>query len=550
MTGSPSPLRSRSNGPRGARSVSGCLTCRRRRVKCKMRNTPCDNCQHLNLACAPSFHHNFKNWTPITAQRPQIRVPKDVSDPELATNVNLEELESGMTETPLEATDTTREALPQDVLLWLSSGFNNDEFNLALPSPGQNFESRVPIEADYDLHSDYVDDWTLPPSSSPFQHEFNASHNVSRYHDKATCITTTTVRSQAPSNAASVAAPTSSGSRCGLDGLDSFLSSTFSCNSSSMLDIPPQIAQVYGNSHGGMPLLSQYENEMPKLLTAKASPWNPFNYMLNSTRDSPSSPLRHGILSWTCCYLSCRNQNHAYSGTAYYVFASNAIQNIVSELATCWSQEYSTMKSPKRSEMMYMLLSTAYFLSQCDIMLCDYQSLYDRLDSIKELLQQHWNKLKPSLSTLDRRLLTWLAYLDLRCSLFGNHKLRRTGNSKQYKDLISILIDLGALSSLRSVSGGQSYLSECYGDSYPETELQEDLAQEPCHMKCDDVLSIFSSLNSFESWNEEHPPQSGDSIIEELRNAKIQALRANLSRIRAVSALSVLYHEDGCLTFR
>jgi hypothetical protein len=120
-------------------------------------------------------------------------------------------------------------------------------------------------------------------------------------------------------------------------------------------------------------------------------------------------------------------------------------------------------------------------------------------------------------------------------SLFGNQKYRRAGHLKEQKDLISVLTDLDGPLSLRVVSGGQSYLRACYGNSYPTTELQDDLRQEPCHMKCDDVLSIFSSLNCFETWNEEHPLESGDSVLEELRSAKIQGLRANLSRIRAVS---------------
>lgn len=78
-------------------------------------------------------------------------------------------------------------------------------------------------------------------------------------------------------------------------------------------------------------------------------------------------------------------------------------------------------------------------------------------------------------------------------------------------------------------------MSDCYGDSYPRTELQEDLLQEPCHRKCDDILSIFGTLNAFERWNEEHPlVENADSMIEEFRVAKIQALRANISRVRAV----------------
>jgi hypothetical protein len=40
---------------------------------------------------------------------------------------------------------------------------------------------------------------------------------------------------------------------------------------------------------------------------------NPHNYMLKSAQLTPDSLLRHGILSWACSYISCREQHPAYS---------------------------------------------------------------------------------------------------------------------------------------------------------------------------------------------------------------------------------------------
>jgi hypothetical protein len=53
----------------------------------------------------------------------------------------------------------------------------------------------------------------------------------------------------------------------------------------------------------------------------------------------------------------------------------------------------------KIAEKLYMLLSTPFFLSNCDPMLCDYASLHTRLESVKELFQTHWAQLAPSLGT-------------------------------------------------------------------------------------------------------------------------------------------------------
>jgi hypothetical protein len=301
------------------------------------------------------------------------------------------------------------------------------------------------------------------------------------------------------------------------------------------LNIPQQMSIVYGNSHGELPLLHRYENHMPNLLTSKNSPWNPYRYMLNSTQDTPDSPLRHGILSWTCSYISYREQNPTYSGAAYYVSASGSISSLLQELTISTGSLVPTRRNEKTAEKLYMLLSTAFFLCQCDMMLCDYSSMQSRLDSIKNLFERHWTHLSPSLGSLESRLLIWLAYLDLRSSLFSKQNRPLVESRQGNHDLLHTLVKLKAFPSLRAYPEGESYLSESFGGNYPRDEIEEDLIQEPCHIKCDDILSVLSSLSAFESWDDAVARHRiGDPMIEELRTSKIEALRANIARIRAV----------------
>lgn len=132
MCPSPSRTHTRPNRVKRARSVLGCLTCRRRRVKCIVQKSPCDNCQHLNLACTPSFHSNFKNWTPSVASHSHEGTPKGVPEPELVLDTGLEAIESGGDEGASDDTGFTVEDLPQDLILWLSNGANNGSFNLGM----------------------------------------------------------------------------------------------------------------------------------------------------------------------------------------------------------------------------------------------------------------------------------------------------------------------------------------------------------------------------------------------------------------------------------
>lgn len=50
------------------RSFAGCLSCKRRKVKCDGL-TPCSACRRQNVCCVSSFGANFKNWEPETHQQ-------------------------------------------------------------------------------------------------------------------------------------------------------------------------------------------------------------------------------------------------------------------------------------------------------------------------------------------------------------------------------------------------------------------------------------------------------------------------------------------------
>jgi hypothetical protein len=546
MSPSTPPSQERQKRARGARSVLGCLTCRRRRVKCTVHKSPCHNCQHLNLTCTPSFHYNFKNWTPTDTTQQHVENPPGGSQSEPTMSPTSQAHESGDAEDLSAGNSQIAENLPQDILFWLSTGLNNGSCDMATSSMEPDSENQSSPPQKHRNLPFSVDFWDSLSLQNISNNGYNDLFELSTYGNRIPQLDATATER----NDDAMSVPSNHDNQTNFNGmleqLATISSTSGSFGLSNIWNIPPQVPQIFGNSPCDMAILNQHESNMPKLLTAKTSPWNPFSYMLNSTRNRPESPLRHGILSWTSCYLSCKEQNPTHSGVAYYVSALKAVKDIISELRGDVNLEGFSRRPSSKSEKLYMLLSTSYFLSQCDVMLCDYKSLYDRLDSIRDLFEEHWGGLNGSLSTLDRRLLTWLAYLDLRSSLFGNQRFRRPRRLTKQRDLISVLIDLDGLSSLRVVSGGQSYLSACYGDTYPATELQDDLRQEPCHTKCDDVLSIFSSLNNFETWNDEHPPNSGGDMLEELRSAKIQALRANLSRIRAVSNKFIETLENKC----
>lgn len=518
MAPSPTPIPPGRKRLGGARSVSGCLTCRRRRVKCTVQTAPCPNCRRLGLACNASFHGNFKSWTPQKVSQ-ELRQADEIPDRDslFERSGETNEVDYGQFASRA-ATDDSE--IPQDVLLWLSDGLGHGQFDtptaLSLPSGPDLRDTWGTSQIDSVQYEDHAADYRQTPDQNALGSE--------RRTDDLSGMNPDSVISVSP------ASP-----RVGMSDrysddctLQTVALTSFDPNGNWAL--PPQVPQVYGNSHGTMPLLSTFETAMPTLLTSKASPWNPYNFMASSTLLSPSSPLRHGILSWTCSYLSIESSSPFSQGAAYYVSASSSTHTLVSELMI----EHQNDLSMK----LYMLLSTAFFLSHCDLMLCDYASFQTRLESIKNLFYHRWNTLGPHLGSLERRLLIWLAYLDLRSSLFGTRKAlsASSSSSSNRKNLLDVLSDLNALKSLRAVTSGRSYLSDCFGDAYPAEEVREDLVQEPCHVRCDDILLILSKISEFDQWNHEHRQSvEADSTMQELRAAKIEAFQANIARVRAVS---------------
>ncbi|KAH8693890.1 hypothetical protein BGW36DRAFT_429917 [Talaromyces proteolyticus] len=460
---------------RGTRSVGGCLTCRRRRVKCSSRILPCDNCQRLKLSCSSSFHWNFKTWQPdskYAMQSPSGSVNQLANDTELhpyLLPISHDPGSSACQGTGLQSNMCIDASNAAD------SDFNPNHDNIAandlLMIPDINTESNM----------------TSLPSLTPVARD-NADEDVNQ-----------------------------------------------------ILELDAPSIQYPGSSLWAMPslvtddsaLLDDQAAKMPWLLTVKQSAWNPYQFMLDTTRRNANSPLKHSILGWCSAYISCQSKSQlSFLGTFYYLSAADSLGPIIENLST-----NNIAKSASIAESLYMLFSTAYFLNSCDLMLSDFRSYYERTDLIRVAVKENWAKIKENLGTLESRLLIWLAHFDLRYSLFSS---RRSPDN-----LFNILVGLGAFPFLRSYPEGHSYLSPCFGNKYPRKELEEDLVQEPCHAMCDQIFAIMGRINAFASWNEEHQQYfEWDNTLKELRTAKIEVLQAQIAKIRAECALLMREQQD------
>ncbi|PLB44425.1 hypothetical protein P170DRAFT_503159 [Aspergillus steynii IBT 23096] len=121
--------------------------------------------------------------------------------------------------------------------------------------------------------------------------------------------------------------------------------------------------------------------------------------------------------------------------------------------------------------------------------------------------------------------------MELRYLLVGGED----ADAGQYeKDLMTVLIELDAVPTLRGARRQQPYLTEFFGNVIPREENDEDLRKERCREKYDALFFYLSKVRAFKAWDQSAKSRiTEEPLIEELREAQIDALRADLGRIHA-----------------
>lgn len=272
---------------------------------------------------------------------------------------------------------------------------------------------------------------------------------------------------------------------------------------------------------------------VPEWLSTKESIWSCFHYLVNSARAIPNSPLCHGILSWTYAYLSRSNATLESARAEHYATASASVQLLSNELCGSPDSGPSAWRTVNRSDQLSLYVSSTFFLCHHDLMTGHYASFATRMYKSKTILQRHWAE-GTTPGAIESRIVIWLAFLELRFFFLGGEIFSDPGPQN---DLMTILTDLKAVPVLRRVHNQQSVLSECFGNGLPQEENEEDLRKDRCRLKFDDLMYYLARVRRFEIWDTEHEQRrlAGEALLQELRDAKVEALRAELGRLQAVS---------------
>ncbi|KAJ5398272.1 hypothetical protein N7509_006385 [Penicillium cosmopolitanum] len=252
--------------PRASRSVSGCLTCRRRKVKCTSRSSPCEPCTRLRLSCIASFQENIRVWSASGGLRPK---------------------------------NTTKTRHTKQSINTASSHdlFPDDSQVDQAASPGLA-EDCSPRNAIYDF---------LERRTSPAN--INRSGG-SVQTNVATGSIKNSICEDVPEGNNDLALSVSRQSASDPSPIDSWIAfgSSLPPYSPIFSSLPVDdglsgILSTLPGQNWDIATWTQYMNRVPEWLSTKRSMWSCYHYLINLAQAIPDSPLFHGILSWTYAYL-------------------------------------------------------------------------------------------------------------------------------------------------------------------------------------------------------------------------------------------------------
>lgn len=478
---------------RSTRSVTGCLTCRRRKVKCTSRATPCEPCRRLGLSCDSSFGKNFKSWTGKNDGRETASLTQIAR--ELAANSSSER--QGSLDEP---EGIAAAGSGQGIAAVIADDGPKDDSHLGIPDKDPSFSLLDFIFSD------------LATEITPM--DFNQSNTSDSLYNMDWTISET----------------------------NNTQGGTGERNSNTSL-IQSQVGRsAHAGQHTDMNLpqasltdqtMSNTMFRVPEWLSTKKSIWTCFHYLVNSARAVPNSPLCHAILGWAYAYLSQLNAGPDASRAEHYGTASAAIRILSQELSGNTVTSQSLWNGTNPTDLLSLYVSSTFFLCQHDLMTGDFGTFMDRLQDAKLVFQRMWAE-GTTPGPIESRIVIWLAFLELRFYFLGGGMFVQ---STAEKDFMTILMELKALPLLRRIRTQTSILSECFGNGLPQEENEEDLRKDRCRGKFDDLMFYLAKCRSFEAWDDKFREQlkTGDYLAQELRQAKIEVLEADMKRLQAAS---------------
>ncbi|KAL1901004.1 hypothetical protein Sste5346_002068 [Sporothrix stenoceras] len=505
------------------RSVWGCLTCRRRKVKCQSRDTPCAACRRLQLDCVPSFGGNFKQW-----RRQRLSSAEGPTGPSQSQSQLLAQTSSQTySQTSSQPSPSPSPSVSQTPQLSIQTPYSPSAVNAFLAMSQAGWDMNMPF-----LFGDAPSPFSELPGPPPAftSPDLYAPPSYLTDNDQVLALgSRLNMTSSTPQTDdgfflsdmdMSLQTPSPSTAVWSSHSHTNFLASP-------MMPPPPtpslSTLPSYTDSPADRSLVVYYKRNLASFFSVKsafaspaASPWNFYSYAIRAAEHQPDSPLRHSILAWTSAYLLVKGDtptsgmgdalDHALQ-VRHYARARQAADTLKEELTGRGGYgkqlvpSFASTSSAASTSSLRMLLATTLFLAYGDILSGDTARLVHALAGIAHVLGSDWPRFRAAIGPVEARILVWLAYLDLRAGLWAPSS--GGGLFRFLRDHVGggPSSSSSGIAALRGNGGPQEYyLATCFGAALPAHELHDDLLQEPAKRLSDEIMGVFAEVADLEGW--------------------------------------------------
>ena len=523
------PKRGRGDGDELTAQLTGCLTCRKRKVRCRG-GDPCQNCSRMNITCHSSFDTNLRiRVSTSTGQKDVGARPK----PARATNPKPQPV-MAVSPSLIDFDSRTKPMAPN-----FQSHFNT--FHLASPSPifasePQNIPQFGHVSDVDALHfsGGWGFDFSYPPS---VEHGFQIPTDVSMGAPMGIpAIAYSQFRPPTPASQQTYSISDSEGSISSrsqsqsVDGTKEWVPRR--------RKRPKKAAATLtqpGNTAGSSPDNTSVRSQ-DNASTTQDSQWTLESWALDFVKKcAPHCPMRQAVLAWKSRESAADVTSTNPEAETWYIQSSDQVDKLMT-LSNPTVQLGTLQPVTNAGE---IIICTSLFLNRYDILIGDVEAADSRLERITRWLADHPGDL--NLSGFASKLLLFASYLQIRLNMFG-------GSFPRYTFLLDVLVDRPDHHQI--VEKSHSFFWEMFGNDFPQKLLAEDLEKIPISLRLHEMFCLLASMLHYRSAQRSQSASQDPAIWEDHLSARYAGIESDLQRAETEFDIASAMNSSGSVLQR
>ncbi|KAK0626676.1 hypothetical protein B0T14DRAFT_492960 [Immersiella caudata] len=505
------------------RTFHGCLTCRKRKVRCHGGN-PCQNCSRMNITCHSSFDTNLRirvstpngqkvvDTKPVSKREP-VEAPKRQqqgpasqhtylglgysvrNDPHVANfQPQFSSFSFAQPTTTYPPEPSTAHLAPPSSLGGTTPAIDPGQFNgmwspfdfsAIDPDLGRDFMPRVDLGVPAPMNLPPVFDSSfLPPTPGSQPYSISDSEGSTSSHSQAREAPKEWIpRRRKRTRKDETMMATTAGQR------------PASRSRELLVDESDPCSHLQGSA------------TQDGFINEQDARWS-FNRFVAEfvQKCSPHCPMRLAVLAWTAKHTTTEPAVADPAVAAWYSQSSDQVEKLISMPDS--TLEIGTLVPV--TNVAEVIISTSFFLNRYDVSGGDLKAASSRLERMTRWLA---NTGILNLSAFAGKLLLWACYLQIRISIFSSDYLR-------FPTLLDVLT--GRPDYHLILERSHNFCFDMFGAEYPQDRLAEDVERIPATLHLHETFRLLTSILRYRALRHTQSLTAGDDITawEELAAVK------------------------------